>query len=480
MERPDSPEPAASEPRSVPNPFLRASSPFLRGSSPFLNMSGPTRPDSGVAGVRFPIVDDLSLIAADDQLLDSIVAGRIEFGDLFSVPTRKFYPELGPFAVAARPVQVGGSVAPLLATWRSALVALPVPAPPQLALVARTMTGPAARPRRALRPMLGVAAGICALLIGSTAIGAHSAKPGETLWALNQILYTNHAHSVLAAAAAQVSLKQASGLLDDNEPSKALVVLVTASVQVENVEPGDGQQVLQFHLDQLNSAARRSETTPPTSADGGSGTELALAAGAPASSGSVGGGASAVVTGSRRSTSTSASTSTSGAAGSTPSTIAQPAVLPATPGATSANPTPGSPDASATPPPPSVPWHQSTPPTVPGGPVITLTTVITVVPSAPTTSIQVTTAPSVVDTAVTTPPEVTSPPATSSPATSVLPVTSVLPLTSNLLATTDPSTTRTAVSTTSVLPTPTPPSLISPKVVAAGDAAGAGGANAGR
>ncbi|MET3804835.1 hypothetical protein ABIB25_001831 [Nakamurella sp. UYEF19] len=245
-------------------PILRMPSVRTRPGPERLMRASPGS-EQQVPGVLFPIVDDLSMIAADDQMLDLIASGRSDFGDVFAtLPMASGYP---------RPVHhPTGVLEPLLITWRCELAEAPLPATPCPPVLVRVMRAPADKPsRRAIRPMVAAAAAICALLLGSTAVGARSAEPGDPLWALTQVLYSSHAKSVEAGIKADNSMETARSLLKDGDAPKALVALTSASGDLERVELGADRQRLQTKYDTLWIKAHN-ETEAATSSTSSSGT----------------------------------------------------------------------------------------------------------------------------------------------------------------------------------------------------------------
>ena len=228
--------------------------------------------------MRFPIVDDLSAIAADDRFLDYLAAGRAD---------------LASSAVFSTSGSTALAVAPLLATWRSEVVDPPLPALPTLAPPKRVMRGPADRAQtRSLRPILGVAVAICALLVGSAAVGAHSAQPGDALWPLTRVLYASHAQSVQAKVAVTNFIHQAQKFLDNEQATRAKVPLSSADVEITRVDPSDGRESLKTDLNRLwvevkkrTGGADDSPTEPATAAERAAAAGVAAAASAKNNSG---------------------------------------------------------------------------------------------------------------------------------------------------------------------------------------------------
>ena len=220
-----------------------------RGSVVLMDTARSSRVRAASAGavvdfsVAEAVVDDLTLITADDQMLDRIAAGQGDVFVDFSVGT-----STGP-----------GVLAPLLATWRADIVDPQWPDAPTVDEAISAAAAPRSRPaRRALRPILGVAVAISALLFGSAAIGAQHAQPGDTLWPLAKVLYSDHATSVQAGLAVKASLGRAQNALDHHQPSNALVALTSASGEVEKVLTTDGKEALQVQVKQLWNQANSS------------------------------------------------------------------------------------------------------------------------------------------------------------------------------------------------------------------------------
>lgn len=205
-------------------------------------------------------VDDLTLITADDQLLDCIAAGQ---GDVFTMPHD--------FS-AGFPA---GSLAPLLATWRSQIVdpqwpSMPTAEQAQEAVRADRRAG-VTPTRRALRPMLGVAIAISALLFGSAAAGAQSAKPGDALWPLTRVLYAERADSYAAKDAAGHSLASASNALSSGDPTSAMSALEAAGGEIKKVrlpELTKVKQSLELAYETLLSRASDAGTSSAHSSGG--------------------------------------------------------------------------------------------------------------------------------------------------------------------------------------------------------------------
>jgi len=298
---------------------------------------------------------DLTAVAADDALLDALGRhrrrtrpgpgstpadrGMLDGPRSTSVPTTPAEPEL----------------TDLFETWRATIDAEPVPEPPSVDSVVVALRRTAGR--RSLRPMLGVAVAICALLVSSAAIGARTARPGDVLWPVTQVLWSDRAESVVAGDSTRVALGQARMALDAGLTSEARSALVAASTVLPRVAERDGHQVLKADLDNLWSTldwvqqqhavavGEARAATPPTSeasVEASTGTVATSSAGASASS-------SPPATSSARGTTSSpppvSPTGTSPATGTLPPATsaplppAPPSVVPPTTTTTAATPT---------------------------------------------------------------------------------------------------------------------------------------------
>lgn len=217
------------------------------------NSARRLRTDETLPGVQFPVVDDLNKITADDEFLDAIAVGSADLRSLFAGAGP--IPKAGPLAgldsaTGRRPVGLG----PLLMAWRSEL--LEPPLPPLPVLPARPMLAPADRSRRrSMRSLISVGAAICALLMASTAVGAHSAQPGEPLWGLSTVLWSGHAESVVAKMSVQKELNLAVEAFASHDRGGALAALARADAAMAKVGKDDGLEDLQRHYTTLRQQA---------------------------------------------------------------------------------------------------------------------------------------------------------------------------------------------------------------------------------
>ena len=197
--------------------------------------------------MQFPVVEDLGRITADDEFLDAIAVGGADLRSVFAVSGANaaggVFPPFPGSVGARRPAGLGS----LLVAWRSELLEPPLPALPTLA--PRLMLAPADRSRRrSMRSLLSVGAAICALLMASTVVGAHSAQPGQPLWGLTQVLWSDHAHSIEAKVKVEAAIGFARKALKDGDAVKAQEVLNGLDGEVDKVLPADGRVALQHNL----------------------------------------------------------------------------------------------------------------------------------------------------------------------------------------------------------------------------------------
>jgi len=197
---------------------------------------------------------DLSALRADDELLTALCS----FDNSMSSADQD--PELKS----------------LLLSWR-----LDVDAEPIVELVdtdtamAAIEVGSRIRKRkpRYLVPLASAAA-VLVIVFAGMGLAARNAQPGDTLWALSQVLYTGHAHSVEAAASIRDDLHHATELMEQGHFEEARTVLAQAQQALPSVDNEDGkftlQQQQQSLLDQLDTST--GIATPPATTGSGYGT----------------------------------------------------------------------------------------------------------------------------------------------------------------------------------------------------------------
>jgi hypothetical protein len=179
---------------------------------------------------------DLSALRADDELLTALASFDSSTGE---------DPELKA----------------LLQSWH-----LDVDAEPLVELVdtdtamAAIAVGARIRKRKP-RYLVPVAAAAAVLVVMFTGMGlaARNAEPGDALWGISQMLYSDHARSVEAAASVRSDLNHASEALEQGHFDEARSALVQAQASLPSVDNEDGKANLQAQ--QQNLLDRLDDTT---------------------------------------------------------------------------------------------------------------------------------------------------------------------------------------------------------------------------
>jgi hypothetical protein len=193
---------------------------------------------------------DLAAIQADDALLDMLGSADCMPGD------------------------VDDELARVLASWRSEVHADSV-----RELVhtdtAVAVINAARRSTRRHNPLFGrFAAAAAMLVIAFSAVGllAKSAQPGDNLWGVTEVLYTEYARSVEAAAFVQTELNQAQKALQEDKPEQAKASLERIRQRLPAVAEAEGktdliarQRELERELGADSTAQGSSSNTPDAS-----------------------------------------------------------------------------------------------------------------------------------------------------------------------------------------------------------------------
>lgn len=162
---------------------------------------------------------DLEQLRADDAFLDAL--GR----------SRRTLP--GGYSSDA-----DVELARLLTAWKDEVDADPVP---ELVSTdeALAAVGRARRPRRRRARLVPVAAAAAVIVVGGLAgvgVGAHSAEPGDRLFALTKVLYSHEANSEQAADRVESELEQASAALQRGDTRQTMQSLDRAQRQLNAVD----------------------------------------------------------------------------------------------------------------------------------------------------------------------------------------------------------------------------------------------------
>jgi hypothetical protein len=176
---------------------------------------------------------DLALVHADDEYLDLL--GGARFDDRFDDTEPG---EFGSFG--------DEQLTQLLVSWRRDVDAEPIGDLVDTKLA--TVTVHAARMHRKRRPRLLVpvaaAAAVLAIAFAGFGLAARDAQPGDTLWALSKVLYSERARSVEAAQTVKNDLADARAALTEGNVEVAKTKLAEAREALPTVSSEDGKDEL--------------------------------------------------------------------------------------------------------------------------------------------------------------------------------------------------------------------------------------------
>ncbi|WP_236796734.1 anti-sigma-D factor RsdA [Amycolatopsis sp. GM8] len=197
---------------------------------------------------------DLSAVHADDALLDALGGSDPKVADSLGDQ------ELNALLLAWRRDIDSEPLAELVDT-DTAVVTVKTAALAQ-------KHGQRARKRRILVPV-AVAAAVLAIAFSGTSIAARDAQPGDALWGLTKVLYSDHARSVEAASAARTDLQQASIALSQGRIAEAQQALAEAAAKLSQVATEDNLAQLMREHQQLTAMLQNPSAPetprPPTS-----------------------------------------------------------------------------------------------------------------------------------------------------------------------------------------------------------------------
>lgn len=190
----------------------------------------------------------LSALQADDELLDAL--GGTD-------------PDIAPNTGDNEP-----DLESLLMAWRRDVDAAPIGDLVDTdAAVAAVNEGRARPRRRKLRHLVPVATAAAVLMITFTGVGlaARDALPGDALWGVAQVLYTDHARSAQAASRAEKQLDKASTAWEQGQREQAQEALQRARKQMQTVDAEEGLSDLQAAHASLSAKFERRQEEPTSS-----------------------------------------------------------------------------------------------------------------------------------------------------------------------------------------------------------------------
>ncbi|ASO22743.1 hypothetical protein FHR81_005192 [Actinoalloteichus hoggarensis] len=175
---------------------------------------------------------DLSAIQADDALLDALGGTDPTVGEEDSADQ---------------------DLSAMLVAWRREADAEPFGELVDIDTAVATIA--AARPPARRRPRflvpLATAAAVLAITFTGVSVAAREARPGDTLWGLSRVLFTEHANSVEAAVAVQGELDAAEAALFAGRFEQAAAALQRAGASLDSVSDDDGHAHLRATHDRL-------------------------------------------------------------------------------------------------------------------------------------------------------------------------------------------------------------------------------------
>lgn len=159
----------------------------------------------------------------------------------------------------------------MLADWREGIVSAPMPAGPNLdevvAAIEKTNRTSTTRSRmRLLRPVAGAAAAI-AVVMGGATIFSYNAQPGDPLWNVKEVVFSQYADSTVARIDTTSQLQQAERLIASGDAESAREALGEAAARTDDVRDADTRSELHQWRDRLSDELKklRPEPTPSVS-----------------------------------------------------------------------------------------------------------------------------------------------------------------------------------------------------------------------
>lgn len=131
---------------------------------------------------------------------------------------------------------------------------------------------------------LASAAAVLVIVFAGMGLAARNAQPGDALWALSQILYTQHAQSVEAAASVRNDLHHASEALQQGHFQEARTALAQAQNSLPAVDSADGKASLQQQQQSLLTQLEITSGSTPSTTTSANGTTVVSSTAHPPSS----------------------------------------------------------------------------------------------------------------------------------------------------------------------------------------------------
>ncbi|MGW5147844.1 anti-sigma-D factor RsdA [Rhodococcus koreensis] len=218
----------------------------MRGLASGIKRNG--NPDADLPGDDAPV--DVAAVRRDDALIEAIAGG-------------------GPVATDS-PEQ--DQLALLLTNWRADIVSTPMPTGPLLDDViaaidasdnARSARSAARGKLRLLRPIAGAAAAI-AVVMGGATIFSYNAEPGDPLWSVKSVVFSQQADSTVAQIDTTSQLQEAERLIATGDAESAKNLLESAADRAGEVRDADTRNELDAWRAKLAAEVEKiAPTTPP-------------------------------------------------------------------------------------------------------------------------------------------------------------------------------------------------------------------------
>ncbi len=220
---------------------LGVSRPVLTGDDPLDAVNGFD------LGADVPV--DLGAVRADDALLDALGGGNPDLNSALA----------------------GHELSALLLSWRRDVDSEPFGELVDTETAAQTVLDArrAGRRRPRLLVPLATAAAVLAIAFTGVSLAARDARPGDALWGLTQMLYTDHAHSIEAVVAVESDLNAARSALSQGRIGDARSALANAQSSLPLVSTEDGRSDLskthQSLVNELNTTTQPTSPSKPSS-----------------------------------------------------------------------------------------------------------------------------------------------------------------------------------------------------------------------
>ena len=158
-------------------------------------------------------------------------------------------------------------LAGLLRSWRDDVHDAPAPPLLDVGAAMAAMTS-APRVRRQSRPAspfgpLATAAAVLVIAFIGLGLAARGAEPGDALWNVTKVLYSDKARSVQAAVTVRAKLDEASKAYQTGDVGAAMAALQEAQKTLNVVSPEDGKAQLETQAEQLMAMVGTTPNTVP-------------------------------------------------------------------------------------------------------------------------------------------------------------------------------------------------------------------------